>query len=296
MNVPIKPAADPEKVIFLWPGINPVGGQGGMMQPVLTYGVDYGQGSATEWGMANWFTDCPKSLSEHGYCHDQYLQVAEGDTIEFAMTYKNQTFENGSYLWEMSWHALEGGQSSNYMVYWEKQPVMEIWATEAEIRFDDKWELDTSTFDKLPQSSFYTWDLQATTASGTPYPLSFQPDASDDYNVIKTDCDLTIGDWKHVTRLTFPEGDCHSQWYTRSYDSPCRLSSQCGCVNSDGTRKIQCDYCCWDDGHHCHHAQGPTPSTVGIPHGVNTSVLPRPGQSSQHRSHYAQQLRGAHVR
>merc|ERR1739838_1219600 len=98
---------------------------------------------------------------------------AEGDTIEFGMTYMNQTFENGSYLWEMSWRALEGGQSSKFMVYWEKKPVMEIWASEAEIRFDhsdDKtyiWELDTSNFDKLPQSSFYTWDLQATTASGT---------------------------------------------------------------------------------------------------------------------------------
>jgi hypothetical protein len=32
-----------EKVLFLWPGLNPYGGMGGMMQPVLTYGVDYGQ-------------------------------------------------------------------------------------------------------------------------------------------------------------------------------------------------------------------------------------------------------------
>lgn len=176
---------------------------------------------------------------------------------------------------------------------------MEIWASEAEIRFDhsdDKtyiWELDTSNFDKLPQSSFYTWDLQATTASGTRYPLSFQPDTSDDYNIIKTDCDVTVGDWRSATRLTFPEGDCHSQWYTRAYDYHCQ--SACGCVNSDGTRKIQCDYCCWLDGHTCHKQQGPTSSTRGIPHGGNTSGLPRPGQSS-HRSHFTQQLRGARVR
>eukprot|EP01052_Picozoa_sp_SAG31_P033125 SAG31_NODE_3706_length_3971_cov_7.584969_1_plen_96_part_00 len=53
MNVPLKPAMEPGKVLFLWPGLNPYGGQGGMMQPVLTYGVDYGQGPR-KWGIANW--------------------------------------------------------------------------------------------------------------------------------------------------------------------------------------------------------------------------------------------------
>ena len=32
MNVPIKPAVEPEAVLFLWPGLNPYGGMGGMMQ------------------------------------------------------------------------------------------------------------------------------------------------------------------------------------------------------------------------------------------------------------------------
>ena len=66
MNVPMKPAVEPGKVLFLWPGVNPYGGEGGMMQPVLTYGADYGQGPGV-WGMANWFTNCD---NKGGYCHD----------------------------------------------------------------------------------------------------------------------------------------------------------------------------------------------------------------------------------
>ena len=31
-NVPQKPLVEPGKVLFLWPGVNPVSGQGGMMQ------------------------------------------------------------------------------------------------------------------------------------------------------------------------------------------------------------------------------------------------------------------------
>ena len=34
MNVPLKPAVEPHKVLFLWPGVNPYGGEGGMMNPV----------------------------------------------------------------------------------------------------------------------------------------------------------------------------------------------------------------------------------------------------------------------
>jgi hypothetical protein len=62
MNVPKKPLEEPGKVLFLWPGLNPYGGQGGMMQPVLTYGVDYGQGER-KWGMANWFTNVSERAS-----------------------------------------------------------------------------------------------------------------------------------------------------------------------------------------------------------------------------------------
>jgi hypothetical protein len=58
-NVPKKPTEEPGKVLFLWPAVNP-SGPGGMMQPVLTYGADYGQG-AGKWGMANWFTNCASS-------------------------------------------------------------------------------------------------------------------------------------------------------------------------------------------------------------------------------------------
>ena len=59
INVPKKPTEEPGKVLFLWPAVNP-SGPGGMMQPVLTYGADYGQG-AGKWGMANWFTNCASS-------------------------------------------------------------------------------------------------------------------------------------------------------------------------------------------------------------------------------------------
>eukprot|EP01084_Bolivina_argentea_P232944 392467_1 len=91
MNVPIKPAVEPNAVLFLWPGLNPYGGEGGLMQPVITYGANYGQGSKV-WGIANWFSDCP------GYCHDPYQKVEEGDTILFYMQYI-ETYKNGSQHW-----------------------------------------------------------------------------------------------------------------------------------------------------------------------------------------------------
>merc|ERR1712176_828707 len=100
MNVPLKPLTEPGKVLFLWPAINP---SGDMMQPVLTYGADYGQG-AGKWGMANWYTDCP------GYCHDPYQPVEEGDTISFSMKYV-KTFPNASRQWIMHWSTLNSGQS-----------------------------------------------------------------------------------------------------------------------------------------------------------------------------------------
>ena len=168
MNVPRKPLVEPGKVLFLWPGVNPYGGQGGMMQPVLTYGANYGQGERV-WGMANWFTNCDKAASPSGYCHDPYQPVEEGDTLSFSMQYLH-AFGNSSSAWQMAWSSAKTGRGSNFTVYREMQPVRCLWATEAEFYLDSS---DPRNYDKLPRDPFYTWDLKAELADGTPVPLQW---------------------------------------------------------------------------------------------------------------------------
>merc|ERR1719436_2008387 len=99
-----------------------------MMQPVLTYGANYGQGNRV-WGMSNWFTDCPKSISASGYCHDKYQAVNEGDTIHFSMQYQSTDPTTGWQTWAMQWQALNSGQSSTFEVEWEHSNVETIWST-----------------------------------------------------------------------------------------------------------------------------------------------------------------------
>ena len=73
MNVPIKPAVEPEKALFLWSGLNVHSGEGGLMQPVLSYS---GGGPSGTWSIAQWFSDCP------GYCFDKYQPVSEGYFVQ----------------------------------------------------------------------------------------------------------------------------------------------------------------------------------------------------------------------
>lgn len=168
MNVPQKPLEEPGKVLFLWPGLNPYGGQGGMMQPVLTYGVDYGQG-AGKWGMANWFTNCDKEQFPSGYCHDAYQAVEEGEILLFSMQFVKKEPINGTEHWDMHWnvkgHPLRG---STFRVVNEQHDPACFWATEAEFYLNTT---DPSNWAKLPASPYYTWDLKATTADGKDLPL-----------------------------------------------------------------------------------------------------------------------------
>jgi len=249
-NVPLKPREEPGKVLFLWPGVNPYGGQGGMMQPVLTYGMgDQGPG---KWGMANWFTDCPKQMAASGYCHDKYQAVNEGDTIHFAMQYI-RTNSNGWRTWEMSWNALDGGQSSSFMVYWEKDNVEAIWSTEAEFYLDPRVAANHA---KMPQSDLVTWDLKATLASGRVLDLQYQGTGSD-ANAITVNCNSVVdvgGRYLHYQRLGFPGSACPAG-YSRDFNYSCQ--TYCGCNNRDGTVKPTCTYCCRAT-NKCERANGPS--------------------------------------
>ena len=203
MNVPKAPLVEPGKVLFLWPGLNPYGGQGGMMQPVLTYGVDYGQGKHV-WGMANWFTNCDKRQYPSGYCHDTYKPVAEGETLLFSMQFVKQE-ANGTEHWDMHWnvdgHPLRG---STFRVVDELDDPECFWATEAEFYLNTT---DPANFAKLPASPYYTWDLKATTLEGDTLPLVWTthgdtPDGGD----VRVNCS-TAGPYSQAagTTLTFPE-------------------------------------------------------------------------------------------
>lgn len=229
MNVPRKPAVEPGKVLFLWPGVNPYGGQGGMMQPVLTYGANYGQGERV-WGMANWFTNCDKAASSSGYCHDAYQPVDEGDTLSFSMQFLH-TFANGSNAWQMSWSSAKTGRGSNFTVFREAQPVRRahpysiqpleatapltrrpcstvrvrrcLWATEAEFYLDSS---DPANYAKLPRDPFYTWELRVDMADGTPVPLEWEAHG-DTPGDVRVDCNWRDGDDRFGTKLTMPTGN-----------------------------------------------------------------------------------------
>jgi hypothetical protein len=300
MNVPIKPAVEPEKVLFLWPGLNPYAGEGGMMQPVLTNGADYGQGPGV-WGMANWFTNCPKEISSSGYCHDPYQAVAEGDVIEFAMDYR-ETFANGTRRWDMSWRAVNGGQSSVFPVFWESKDVISIWSTEAEFYLDPTLPANHA---KLPQSPAYTWALRATDDEGRDFPLMWSAHGSD-ARAITVDCNVTVAagstQFERAQVLAFADGGC-SDGFSRSFNFGCQ--SYCGCTNPDGSPKISCDYCCKANSA-CHREKGPSvtrdapqpanannATTRGpryLPPGVDASgtPLPVPGLAAEVRSRVAE--------
>ena len=76
-NVPITPKVEPDDVLFLWPGVDPYPNEGGLMQPVLSYGEKEGT-----WLLSQWFL---KSSSQHcgstsaaGVCWDKEQPVDEG--------------------------------------------------------------------------------------------------------------------------------------------------------------------------------------------------------------------------
>ena len=274
MNVPIKPAVEPGKVLFLWPGVNPYGGEGGMMQPVLTYGADYGQGSGV-WGMANWFTNCD---NKGGYCHDPYHPVQEGDTLAFEMEYKSTFAANASHLWEMRWSALNGGQSSSFLVYRELDAPLVLWGTEAEFYLNSS---DPANYGKLPRSPFAVWDLYAERgADGARLPLSWTAHGNAGAADIVANCSWTAGGVSDALLLTMPgAGAACSPGYSRAYDAGC--NDYCGCTNKqDGSQKLLCDYCCSDDGAACRRENGPS-GTPLLPAwrraAVDTSSLPAPG-------------------
>jgi hypothetical protein len=276
MNVPIKPATEPDNVLFLWPGLNPYSGQGGMMQPVLTYGEDYGQG-AHKWGIANWFTNCGY---DSGYCHDSYQSVAEGETLSWSMQFVG-TETNGSQKWNMNWSAYNSGQSSTFPVVREEHDPATFWATEAEFYLDSS---DPANYDKLPQSPFHTWDMRAVTASGAELDLVWTTHG-DTPGDVRVNCSWTDGDGGHRgTQLSMPNGGC-PYGFSRAYDYGC--NSYCGCTNADGTRKVSCDYCCQDTGSACHRARGPVGSDSALGrNSVDTSAkpinaLPRAGWLAQ---------------
>lgn len=264
MNVPVKPLVEPGKVLFLWPAIDP---SGDMMQPVLTYGADYGQG-AGKWGMANWYTDCP------GYCHDPYQAVDEGETLTFSMRYV-KTFPNASRQWIMHWSALNSGQSSSYVVNKEKRDAEVLWGTEAEFYLDSS---DPANYDKLPQSSFYTWDILAVADDGSEIPVQWTTngDISGD---LRVNCEWADAKGHNGTELKMPGP--HSQCadgYSRTYDYGC--NSFCGCTNKDGSPKVECDYCCSESGGTCHRQQGPSRTSNETVEFVGP--LPVPGQLARH--------------
>jgi hypothetical protein len=194
MNVPLRPAVEPGKVLFLWPGLNPYGGQGGMMQPVLTYGINYGQGER-KWGIANWFTNCP------GYCHDKYQAVEEGDVLLWSMQHMG-TQPNGTARWDMHWRKQDSLQMSTFPIYREMDDAVCFWATEAEFYLNSS---DPSNYAKLPRSPFYTWDIKATTQDGASLPLPWTTHG-DTPGDVRVNCDWKNGTKQHVgTSLTFPQ-------------------------------------------------------------------------------------------
>jgi len=270
MNVPIKPAIEPGKVLFLWPGINPYAGEGGLMQPVLTYGADYGQGN-NKWGMANWFSDCP------GYCHDPYKPVMEGDVIYFYMQYI-KTYTNGSHLWEMGYNSYNYPSTrSTFYVYREGSYVSNIWATEAEFYLDPANE---TNYDKLPLSYYYTWNLSVITSDGKNYKLNWQTHIGNE-NGNRVNCSFAVNNNNALfvgTQLIYPpyNNGC-SDGYSRKWNYACQTF--CGCNNVDGTPKIECDYCCIND-NGCKRENGPSyhsDSQSIYSNNIDTSSLPHPG-------------------
>ena len=268
MNVPIKPKEEPHAVLFLWPGLNPYGGEGGLMQPVITYGQGVPAGN---WGIAQWFSDCP------GYCHDPYQVISEGilfihniykstiyhiqsfkqsgDTILFYMQYI-ETYKNGSQHWEMGWSSYNDPKTgSKFQVYREGGNVKSIWATEAEFYLNSS---DPSNWNKLPASSFYVWDMFAftdknnasvklewTAHNGEPQPGNF------------VNCSLPVIEDPAGTILTFYNNDgCTTSGYSRAWNEACQ--SYCGCNNKDGTKKPECDYCCMVENGSCKRENGPS--------------------------------------
>eukprot|EP01063_Lacrimia_lanifica_P021316 TRINITY_DN28610_c0_g1_i1.p1 TRINITY_DN28610_c0_g1~~TRINITY_DN28610_c0_g1_i1.p1 ORF type:complete len:317 (+),score=113.59 TRINITY_DN28610_c0_g1_i1:52-1002(+) len=275
MNVPIKPEVEPGKVLFLWPGLNPVGGEGGMMQPVLTYGVDYGQGPQ-RWGFANWFTNC--GYGQGGYCHDPYLAVEEGDTLFFYMQWKG-LLKNGSAHWEMGYRALNNpATQSTFQVYHEQGNVSTIWATEAEFYLDPA---ENPT--KLPRSNYYTWGYKATSRSGKDVPLSWVPKENEP-TAMRVACNETIRSGNAsflATELSYvPFHNGCEEGYARTWNAAC--AAPCGCNNADGSPKIVCDYCCRQTADGCDRAAGPTPAPPATrAFAADTSRLPVPFKTSR---------------
>eukprot|EP01084_Bolivina_argentea_P167704 290997_1 len=268
MNVPIKPTVEPGKVLFLWPGINPYGGEGGLMQPVLTYGANYGQGNKV-WGMANWFSDCP------GYCHDPYQSVKEGDTISFYMQYI-ETYKNGSQHWEMGYESYNNPKiSSKLQVYREGHNPECFWATESEFYLNSS---DPNNYSKLPSSYFYTWNLYAfTNMNNQSVKLNWTPHNSEAASGNRVNCSYPVLNGIG-TRLIFGpyNNGCTTKGYSRDWNEACQ--SYCGCNNDDGTKKVQCDYCCFNSNGSCKREAGPTVEVVYNVYSNDThDDLPHPG-------------------
>ena len=79
-----------------------------------------------------------------------------------------------------------------------------------------------------------------------------------DPDAIMVDCsvDVTSDDttFAQAQVLSFAEGGC-SSGYSRAFNAGCQ--TYCGCRNTDGTPKVQCDWCCMSDSY-CHREKGPT--------------------------------------
>ena len=91
MNVPRKPVKFYNgHPTFLWPGLDPSGQATGLFQPVLTLGQGGRRDPDEPWTIANWFSRCgpyDAAKKEFGakYCHDDYQNVNEGDTLGWSV-------------------------------------------------------------------------------------------------------------------------------------------------------------------------------------------------------------------
>jgi len=243
LNVPIRPLVQPGNVLFLWPGINP---NGGLLQPVLAYGWNYGQG-IYRWGFANWYSACP------GYCHSTYIPVVEGDTFYFWMQYL-LTYSNGSTQWEMGFQSYNYPETRNiFMVYRGPSAVTKIWATESEFYLNPA---DPSNQPKLPQSSFYIWDIKIFNKNGQQITQRWTP-VIDQPTGNHVECQWSNANGFNGTKLSFPpyNDGCNTAGFSRDWNYGCQ--SYCGCNNLDGTPKVTCDWCCAVINDQCFRMNGP---------------------------------------
>jgi len=247
MSVPIKPVTEPNAVLFYWPGVNP---WSGLMQPVLIYGVDYGQGP-NKWGMANWYTNCKSTPS--GYCNNGHKAVVEGDVLKWSV------YRNGN-TWEMHWESYNyPGLSDTFNLAAEPAsayPINCVWGTESELYLDPTV---PNNWSKLPLSNYYTWDMVGTDAFGRQVKLDWATQI-DDPNGERVDCNYRVvnnGQTLIATEIQNPpyNNGCDNGW-SRVFNYGCQ--SFCGCVNKDGTPKVICDYCCRSDKGYCEKQNGPS--------------------------------------